>query len=122
MRTVFFRYVSVGLVNTVIHWGIFAAVFYLLDANQAVSNFLGFAAAVTFSFFANARFTFDADATAGRYVLYVAFMGALAVIFGFLAEFWMLPPIVTLILFSAVSLVCGFAYARLVVFTKGDVS
>lgn len=120
MGRFFFRYVSVGLVNTVIHCGVFAVMFYALDANQAVSNLLGFAVAVTFSFFANARYTFNASATAVRYFLYVAFMGGLAATFGLLADLWALPPIVTLVLFAAFSLVCGFIYARFVVFTKGE--
>ncbi|WP_341961900.1 GtrA family protein [Pseudomonas sp. RC10] len=121
MGTTFFRYVSVGVVNTLIHWGVFALAFYLMGASQALANVLGFGVAVTFSFFANARFTFSADATAARYVLYVVFMGALAATFGFLAEHWALPPIVTLVVFSAVSLVCGFIYARFIVFSsKGE--
>jgi len=120
MVKIFFRYVSVGLVNTMIHWGVFAVLFYGLSANQSVSNLLGFAVAVTFSFFVNARFTFSSDATAVRYVLYVAFMGALAALFGWLAELWALPPIVTLVVFSGVSLVCGFLYARFVVFSNEE--
>jgi putative flippase GtrA len=120
MGKVFLRYVSVGVINTLIHWAVFAIIFYGLDANQAVSNLLGFAVAVTFSFFVNARFTFSSDATAVRYLLYVAFMGALAATFGWLAELWALPPIVTLALFSGVSLVCGFLYARFVVFSNEE--
>ncbi|MBK3446131.1 GtrA family protein [Pseudomonas lactis] len=120
MGKVFLRYVSVGVINTLIHWAVFAIIFYGLDASQAVSNLLGFAVAVTFSFFVNARFTFSSDATAVRYLLYVAFMGALAATFGWLAELWALPPIVTLVLFSGVSLVCGFLYARFVVFSKEE--
>lgn len=119
MGKVFLRYVSVGLVNTLIHWGVFALVFYGFGASQALSNVLGFAVAVTFSFFVNAKFTFRADATAARYVLYVGFMGALAALFGSLAERWALP-IMTLVLFSCFSLVCGFLYARFVVFGKEE--
>lgn len=118
MRRLFFRYVSVGLVNTVIHCGVFAVMFYALGANQALSNLLGFAVAVTFSFFANARYTFNTHATATRYFLYVAFMGILAAVFGRLADLWTLPPILTLVLFASFSLFCGFIYARFVVFTK----
>jgi putative flippase GtrA len=118
MGRFFLRYVSVGAVNTLIHCGVFAVAFYGLGANQALSNLLGFSVAVTFSFFANARFTFGADATAVRYCLYVGFMGLLAATFGLLADLWALPPALTLVLFAAFSLVCGFIYARFVVFTK----
>lgn len=120
MGRFFFRYVSVGLINTVIHCGVFALMLYALGANQAVSNLTGFAVAVTFSFFANARYTFNASATAVRYFLYVGFMGLLAAIFGLLADLWKLPPVVTLIVFAAFSLVCGFIYARFIVFTRGQ--
>lgn len=116
MVAMFFRYFGVGMVNTLIHWGVFAIAFYALSTNQAISNFLGFCVAVTFSFFVNARFTFNAAATRTRYLLYVAFMGALSVVFGLVAEFMQLPPIVTLVLFSGFSLVCGFLYARFIVF------
>lgn len=115
----FFRYVSVGLVNTVIHCGVFATMFYALGASQAVSNLVGFTVAVTFSFFANARYTFNASATTLRYFLYAGFMGLLAAVFGLLADLWKLPPVVTLVVFAAFSLVCGFVYARFVVFTRG---
>jgi putative flippase GtrA len=118
MGRFFLRYVSVGLVNTLIHCGVFAVLFYCVGANQAVSNLSAFAVAVTFSFFANARFTFSADATAVRYFLYVAFMGLLAVTFGLLADRWALPPLLMLALFASFSLVCGFIYSRFVVFSR----
>jgi MFS family permease len=35
---------------------------------------------------------------------------------GWLADKSGMPPIVTLILFSAISLVCGFAWSKLIVF------
>lgn len=120
MGRFFLRYVSVGLVNTVIHCCVFAVMFYVAGASQAMSNFLAFAVAVTFSFFANARYTFSADATAVRYFLYVAFMGLLAATFGFLADLWALPPLLMLGLFASFSLVCGFIYSRFVVFTKAQ--
>lgn len=120
MGRFFLRYVSVGLVNTIIHCAVFAVMFYAMGTSQAVSNLLAFAVAVTFSFFANARFTFSADATAVRYFLYVVFMGMLAATFGFLADLWALPPLLMLAIFASFSLVCGFIYSRFVVFTKAQ--
>lgn len=118
MGRFFLRYVSVGMVNTVIHCGVFAVLFFCVGASQAVSNLLAFTVAVTFSFFANARFTFSADATAVRYFLYVVFMGLLAGTFGLLADIWALPPLLMLTLFASFSLVCGFIYSRFIVFPK----
>jgi len=57
MYKLFARYASVGMINTAIHW-IFFIIIHWLGANQAMSNMLAFLIAVTFSFFANARFTF----------------------------------------------------------------
>ncbi|EOT1610657.1 bactoprenol glucosyl transferase, partial [Escherichia coli] len=84
--------------------------------NQALANFAGFVVAVSFSFFANAKFTFKASTTTMRYMLYVGFMGALSATVGWAADRCSLPPIVTLVTFSAISLVCGFVYSKFIVF------
>lgn len=84
--------------------------------NQALANFAGFVVAVSFSFFANAKFTFKASTTTMRYLLYVGFMGTLSVVVGWAADRCALPPMVTLITFSAISLVCGFVYSKFIVF------
>ena len=116
MLKLFAKYFSVGVVNTLIHWVIFAGLVYLLSMSQAVSNLIAFCAAVTFSFFANARFTFKAKATSSRYLIFVCFMGALSLITGWAADKLALPPLFTLVTFSAISLVCGFLYSNFIVF------
>ncbi|WP_036627657.1 GtrA family protein [Pantoea sp. AS-PWVM4] len=113
----FTRYASIGVVNTMIHWVIFGAM-YNLGFKQSVSNFIAFCAAVTFSFFANARWTFNAQATTSRYLFYTVFMGAMALAVGWAADHAHINPFFTLILFSVVSLVCGFAYSKLFVFRE----
>lgn len=50
----FSKYLTVGVFNTAIHWFVFAVGVYMFSVNQAAANFLAFATAVTFSFFANA--------------------------------------------------------------------
>ncbi|MFD2237496.1 GtrA family protein [Aureimonas populi] len=115
MFGLFSRYLSVGVVNTALHWLVFALLL-AAGATQALANFLAFCVAVTFSFFANARWTFRSAATPWRYVLYVCFMGALAALVGWGADRAMLHPVMTLVAFSLVSLLCGFAYSRLIVF------
>ncbi|MDO6405285.1 GtrA family protein [Pantoea phytobeneficialis] len=111
----FTRYASIGVLNTLIHWVIFGTL-YNLGFKQSVSNFIAFCTAVTFSFFANARWTFNAQATTARYIFYTVFMGATALAVGWAADNAHINPLLTLILFSAISLVCGFFWSKLFVF------
>ncbi|MGS6377414.1 hypothetical protein ACVGXN_06530, partial [Enterobacter hormaechei] len=55
--------------------------------------------------------------TTMRYMLYVGFMGSLSAAVGWAADKSGMAPIVTLILFSAISLVCGFNKLNLNLFT-----
>ncbi|HDC4610788.1 MULTISPECIES: GtrA family protein [Enterobacter] len=116
MLKLFAKYTSIGIINTLIHWVVFAVCIYLFHTNQALANFSGFVFAVSFSFFANARFTFNATTTTMRYMLYVGFMGSFSAAVGWAADKSGLPPIVTLVAFSALSLVCGFVYSKYIVF------
>lgn len=118
MLKLFAKYTSIGIINTLIHWVVFAICFYVLHTNQALANFAGFVIAVSFSFFANAKFTFNASTTTMRYMLYVGFMGTLSAVVGWSADLCALPPIITLIAFSAISLVCGFIYSKFIVFRE----
>lgn len=117
MFKLFARYASVGVVNTLIHWIIFAAV-YALYPKQVMANFAAFCVAVTFSFVANAKWTFNTELTTSRYLLYVTFMGAMAAIVGWSADKMHAPAVITLIAFSAISLFCGFAYSKLFIFRR----
>lgn len=114
---VFLRYASVGVLNTLVHWGVFFLL-YQLGASQAVSNAGAFLVAVTLSFVLNAVFTFAAKATGARYLCFVTFMGALGLATGGAADRFALHPLVTLMVFSSLSLVLGFAYSRWFVFRR----
>ncbi|HBU5945613.1 TPA: GtrA family protein [Escherichia coli] len=116
MLKLFAKYTSIGVLNTLIHWVVFGVCIYVAHTNQTIANFAGFVVAVSFSFFANARFTFKAATTTKRYMLYVGFMGMLSAAVGWAADKCSLPPIITLITFSAISLVCGFVYSKFIVF------
>lgn len=116
MLKLFAKYTSVGLINTLIHWVIFAMCIYVFQTSQALANFSGFIVAVSFSFFANARFTFNSSTTTLRYMLYVGFMGGLSAAIGWMADKCGMAPIITLVAFSAISLVCGFIYSKFIVF------
>lgn len=115
MLKLFSRYASVGVINTLLHWSIFALAYHWLDS-QSLSNLIAFCVAVTFSFFTNARWTFRSEATARRYAAFVAFMGLLSWLVGKLAENMALPPLLMLVGFSAMSLMLGFVYSRYCVF------
>ena len=115
-RVLFSKYVLTGIVNTLIHWSVFFLVYAALGASQAFSNLLAFLFAVTFSFFANARFTFKSPASLKRYVLFVSFMGVLSLFTGWGADRLGIPPLMTLVFFSGISLILGFIYSRYIVF------
>lgn len=118
MLKLFIKYTSIGVMNTIIHWMVFVVCIYVFHTRQAFGNFAGFVVAVSFSFFANARFTFKASTTKMRYMLYVGLMGSLSAAVGWAADKSGLAPIITLILFSAISLVCGFVYSKFIVFSE----
>lgn len=116
MLKLFAKYTTIGVINTLIHWGVFAVCIYVLHSSQALANLAGFVVAVSFSFFANAKFTFRSNTTAVRYMLYVGFMGTLSAAVGWGADQGGLAPIITLVTFSVISLVCGFIYSKFIIF------
>lgn len=118
MLKLFSRYVSIGVVNTALHWLSFAVLLHFFGSTQAVANVIAFCIAVTFSFFANAKWTFKAQATSGRYIAFVAFMGILAALTGYIADANGAPPVATLIVFSGFSLIAGFLYSKFIVFRE----
>ncbi len=119
MLKLFAKYTSIGVINTLVHWVIFAGCIYFLQTTQAIANLFGFLVAVSFSFFANATFTFNASPSKLRYIMYVGFMGILSVVIGWTADKAGMQPIITLVVFSVISLICGFIYSKLIVFRDG---
>lgn len=115
--SLFSRFLSIGVINTAIHWLSFFALTYF-GYSQAQSNLIAFIIAVTFSFFANGKFTFNSKVSLGRYITFTTFMGGLAYSLGSLAELWGLHELVTLVLFSGTSLVVGFLFSKYVVFKE----
>ena len=115
LHSKFVRYTLVGVVNTGIHWLVFAFLLWL-SGSQAWSNAAGFLTAVTFSFFVNARLTFEKSPTLRRYLLYTAFMALMSYLFGMVSDSYALHPLITLVSFSAFSLVAGFLFADKIVF------
>ncbi|CEE91789.1 bactoprenol-linked glucose translocase (flippase); CPS-53 (KpLE1) prophage [Xenorhabdus nematophila str. Anatoliense] len=116
MLALFTKYLSIGVINTTIHWVLFTAVLHFFDASQSIGNLVGFLAAVTFSFYANAKITFQKKATGWRYVAFILFMGLMSYMTGSLADAMDMQPIVTLISFSATSTTLGFMYSKFLIF------
>ncbi|OAT78826.1 translocase [Mangrovibacter phragmitis] len=116
MIKLFARYFSVGLLNTMIHWAFFSTLFFFFDFKQAYANLIAFCVAVTFSFFMNARWTFKSRTSLARYAAFVVFMGGLAALTGHIADKLHLPGVITLVVFSAISLITGFVYSKFIIF------
>jgi putative flippase GtrA len=114
----FASYVVIGVVNTLIHGVVFLTFHVGMGISQAFSNLGGFVVAVSFSFYANARYTFNAKKSWSRYLRFVGFMGFLSLSVGYAADLYTLPPLITWVLFSAISLVCGFLYSKRVIFRE----
>lgn len=115
MNSQFLNYAMIGLLNTGIHWSLFLLLM-TVSVNQSLANLAGYVASASFSFFANARWTFKSEATTPRYIGFMVFMGALSWLFGKGADLIDLYPLLTLIGFSALSLVLGFLFSRFCIF------
>ncbi len=111
----FSKYTLIGVLNTATHWFVFY-IFLAFISSQAIANFTGFVVAVTLSFVLNAKYNFSSQMTWFKYLIYFAFFGGMALTFGYFADQLSLPPILTLITFSATSLIIGFLYSHFIVF------
>jgi len=112
----FSTYVYIGVLNTLIHWGAFLALRGGFSLKQAPSNLFAFVVAATFSFHANARYTFGRTASLSRYLAFLSFMAVLSFATGWLGDWLAMPGWLTLLVFSAVSLILGYGYCSRVVF------
>lgn len=116
---VFSSYALVGIANTLIHWQLFFVLREVGGLSQARSNVLAFCAAASFSFLANARYTFAVKPCIRRYVLFMGCLGGLSLLTGWLADRWQLPGLATLVVFSLISLCGGYLLSRWLVFGRG---
>ncbi|WP_159564752.1 GtrA family protein [Budvicia diplopodorum] len=115
-NTIFLRYVCTGGLNTVIHWFFFFLLTICFSFGQGIANIFAFLVAVTFSYLVNAKWTFRATTSWRKYVIYTLFMAFIAGLVGWGGQMLNLHPVLTLCLFSCISLVCGFIYSRFIVF------
>lgn len=114
----FARYGLIGIGNTLVHWLVFLGLHLALGLKQAPSNLLAFAVAATVSYHLNARYTFAVTPSGKRYLLFVLGMGCLSLALGALSDLLGLSPWLTLLTFSATSLVAGYCFSYTVVFKR----
>lgn len=107
----FFKYLIVGIFNTAIHVAVFAAL-QAAGNDQVFSNLVAFIVALSFSYIANAWFTFRVPVSLMRYCVFVAGMGSLSASLGHLADSRSWPPPLTVGLFCLISLPLGFVFSR----------
>lgn len=117
-RLQFARYALVGLGNTLCHWVVFGLLHFVWQLEQALSNFGAFLIAVNLSYCLNARFTFSVRPPHQRYWLFLIGMASLSLLLGAISDQARLPPWLTLVTFSIVSLTLGYWYSRSVVFVR----
>ncbi|MFK7699591.1 GtrA family protein [Pseudomonas caspiana] len=114
----FLRYVLVGISNTVIHWTVFFALCLGWHAPQSLGNVAGFVAAASFSFYANALYTFSARLSWSGYLLFMSLMGALSFIVGHISDRQQTPLLVTVVVSSGLSLGLGYCCSRYLIFRR----
>lgn len=116
--THFVKYTGVGVINTVIHWVVFLILYAFATTQQFVCNFIAFLVAVSFSFYANSKWTFKVQRSIYRYSAYILLMGLLAAGVGKLSDILLLPPLLTLLISSGASLVVGFVISKAILTVK----
>lgn len=115
MKKQFSLYTLIGIANTAVHWLVFA-LFYSFEFTQATSNLVGFLAASLFSFIVNSKITFKTELNLKRYLLFMLGMAVISIAVGYMGDVMNLHPIITLVLFSLISLVVGFLWSKFFVF------
>lgn len=113
----FKRYGLIGVLNTAVHWSVFALLL-LFGSTQTFANGIGFFVAATVSYRFNAKFTFQQSMHHKSYIWFMLGMGGMSVAVGYLGDWLQWPGLVTLVVFSAISLVLGFIFSNYWVFNN----
>lgn len=116
----FRSYSLIGVLNTVIH----IAVFALLHANNVSAtwaNGVAFLSTATFSYWANAKWTFQQSfQSLPSYLIFVAWLGSLALFSGWLMDYLAWSSWLSIPFFMGMSVVLGFLGVKKMVFNKKD--
>ena len=111
------RYISVGFLNTAIHFSVFYGLLFF-EFPQSISNMFAFYTAASFSFVCNAKFTFKAEISLYRYVGYLVTFGVISFSVGYVGDMFNFHALVTLISFSIISFILGFLVSNYVILKK----
>jgi putative flippase GtrA len=106
----------IAIANTLIHWQLFFILRIAFELSQACSNLLACCAAASFTFYANALYTFPKAPTVGRYAAFMLCLGGISLAVGALGDRWQWPGVLTVSVFSLISLVVGFLISKWLVF------
>ena len=109
------RYSIVGIINTVLH----ISIFYIMvsySISSTIANFTAFFLVSIFSFIINAKWTFKKSSNFSRYILFVSLMGVSALGTGWLADYFILPPTFSLVLFALLSWIVGYLCSYFIIF------
>lgn len=112
----FVTYAVIGFANTFIHWQLFFISRNAFELSQALSNFLAFCAAASFSFYANTLYTFARPPSVARYLAFMTSLGGISLGIGALADHWQWPNLMTMLIFSGISLIAGFLVSKWLIY------
>lgn len=108
-------YGLIGLVNTAAHFVVFWGVVNI-GASQAISNAVGFSAAVIISFILNARFTFRRIPTLKCFLRMYGSMLFVSWSFGWIGDTFDLLPVITFLIYCIINPIVGFLVTKYFVF------
>ena len=111
----FFAYCAIGVLNTVVHYAVFAATLMVINS-QALANTFAFGVAVTVSFFLNSKITFQKQVSLKRYFKLTLANGLVAFTFGAMGDILALHPLLTFVSYCVVNPIIGFLLAKFFVF------
>ena len=116
----FSRFLAVGAVTTIVHYGVLIALVEALGAHPVLATTAGFLVAALLSYVLNRRYTFDHEPAFGAGLLkyYAALSIGLLLNAGVMAALtqWGVHYVLAQVVATGVALVWNFTAARLVVF------
>lgn len=112
----FIKYVFFGVFNTIIHIIVFLIFYYMYEVRQALSNLIAFLVSVNFSYFMNLKYNFSAKYSLKKNISFIFLMGLVSYGVGCISDQSQINPYITMIFFSFISLVFGFALSKYFIF------
>lgn len=111
----FILYGLIGLLNTGVHFIVFMGVYQVIES-QTISNFIAFCTAVVFSFFMNAKFTFQKRPTLKMFVKMFFVMSLLSLGAGYVGDLFAVHPLITFVGYCVFSYLVGFVLSKTFVY------